>query len=62
MRNTTMIRRIMHVAAAFGMVIALGACADQPMEVETPTDVQMDGQGSGGGECVIIGGVMHCPG
>lgn len=59
MRNVT-IRRILNGAAAFALVLALGACADQPMEVETPADVQMDG--SSGPDCVIINGIPHCPG
>lgn len=61
MRNTTTMRRILNGAAAFALAFALGACADQPMEVETPPEVQMDGQ-NGSGDCYMLSGVWYCPG
>ena len=53
------IKRIWIGATALVAAAGLGACADQPMGVEEPYEVQMDGEDTSG-ECIIIHGQLHC--
>ena len=56
MKKTT--SRFWMVAAALVLAMATGACADEPMAVEEPYEVQMDE--TNGGNCVVVLGKLVC--
>ena len=59
MQKQTM-KRIWIGATALVAAAGLGACADQPMGVEEPYEVQMDGETTEDSNCIIIDGVIYC--
>ena len=58
MRNSK--KRAWTLIVALAAAAGLGACADEPMGVEEPYEVQMNVTDDP--ECVIINGQMHCNG
>ena len=61
MTKTTM-KRVWLGALALVLTAGVGACADQPMAVEEPYEVQMQGESTDDDNCIYIGGQLYCDG